>query len=70
MADVGGHPSGEYGGVVEDAFVAKSGTVQDLAAVLSSGTKAQERGGKANRRKKENEERGKENAKMGSNALD
>lgn len=59
MADAGGNSSGEYSGVVQEADVGKSGKAQDMATVLSSGTKAQEKR-KANREKKEEEEREKE----------
>jgi len=59
MADAGGHSSGEYSGVVGEADVGKSGKAQDMAIVLSSGTKAREKR-KANREKKEKEEREKE----------
>ncbi len=60
MTDAGGsnndgHSSGEYSGVAEQADVGKSGKAQDIAVVLSSGTRAQERR-KANREKKEREE--------------
>jgi hypothetical protein len=65
MADAGGHSSGEYSGVVEEADVGKSGKAQDMATVLSSGTKAQEKR-KANREKKEKEEREKERSKTDS----
>ena len=65
MADAGGHSSGEYSGVVEEADVGKTGKAQDMATVLSSGTKAQEKR-KANREKKEKEEREKERGKTDS----
>lgn len=63
MTDAGGHSSGEYSGVIEEADVGKSGNAQTMATVLSSGTKAQEKR-KANREKKEREEREKEKGKI------
>jgi len=40
MSGAGGHSSEEYSGVVKEADVGKSGKAQDMATVLSSGTKA------------------------------
>jgi hypothetical protein len=51
-----GHSSGEHSGVVEQANVGMSGNARDMATVLSSGTRAQERR-KKNREKKDKEER-------------
>jgi hypothetical protein len=54
LSNNGDHSSGEYSGVAEQADVGKSGKAQDIATLLSSGTKAQERR-KADREKKEKE---------------
>jgi hypothetical protein len=50
----GGHSSGEYSGVVDQANVGMGGKTQDMVVVLSSGTKAQEKR-RANREKKKKE---------------
>jgi hypothetical protein len=60
MADAsGGHSSGEYSGVVEEANVAYSGDTKGIGQVISSGKSVQE-DRKARREKKEKEKKEKE----------